>query len=159
MRRRERNSTPKREDVNEEWKSRKKDGERKIDDGELTAERLDELRIRVRARKIKKNVDTIMNVYYLVLMGIVVSFYHNVKYHGIDHSIEWYFKGGVALLVFAAILNYISGKLDSGELQACSGMVAITGIPIVAITFFVFMWINIFFNESWNDAWRALVET
>ena len=127
-------------------------------DGELTSERLEELRLRVRARKIRRTVDRIMNAYYLVLAGLAVGFYFCVKRYGIDASIEWYFKGGAALLIAAMVLYVVSEKTDSGEVQALSGMVAITGLPLVAATFFVYVWMNIFFDESWFDAWRALVQ-
>ena len=133
-------------------------GESDEDDEPISTERLNELRMRVASRDLKKRVDRIMYGYYIVLLAVFVNFYFSISKHGIDKTIRWHVYGGSFLCVLSVLLWLVANITDDKITSAAAGMVLITGLPILLLTLFVFVWINLFFNRSWRDAWLSLAK-
>jgi hypothetical protein len=131
---------------------------KKDDDEGISDERLAQLRQRVKTRELKARVETIMNCYYVILLVAGGSFWYSLDNYGVDQTVTWFLYGGLGLLLFAFFTNLVANRLDHPILQAVAGMIAITGIPIIAVALFTFVWISMFFKESWREMWLGLVD-
>mmetsp|Transcript_6048 Transcript_6048/g.7830 ORF Transcript_6048/g.7830 Transcript_6048/m.7830 type:complete len:117 (-) Transcript_6048:297-647(-) len=109
--------------------------------------------MRVASRELKQRVERIMYIYYFVLCALFIYFYICLGHHGIDYTIELYIKGGLLLILVAALFHIVSFYVDNSGLSVAAGMFAITGIPVLLMAGFVYVWISIFFKHEWRSAW------
>lgn len=89
---------------------------------------------------------------------LLVNFYRSIKTYGVDRTVLWHVEGGVFVMLLAAATYLLSMQQDSPYLEAASGMLAITGVPVLLVAGFVFVWISVFFKASWRDAWLSLID-
>ena len=128
------------------------------EDEPISQDRLNELRMRVASRELKLRVDNIMSFYYLVLAAIFVNFYFCVKSYGIDSAMYYHMCGGGLLCLLGAVVYVAANSVDNQLLVATGGMLFITGLPVIFMTFFVWVWISLFFKRSWREAWLSMVD-
>ena len=89
---------------------------------------------------------------------LLVNFYRSIKEYGIDRTVLWHIEGGVFVMLLAVATYLLSLQQDSAYLEAASGMLAITGVPVLLVAGFVFLWISMFFKSSWREAWLSLLD-
>jgi len=89
---------------------------------------------------------------------LLVNLYRSIKTYGVDRTVLWHIEGGVFVMLLAAFTYLLALQQDSPYLEAASGMLAITGIPVLLVTGFIFVWFSLFFKASWREAWLGLMD-
>jgi hypothetical protein len=125
------------------------------EDEGFTIDRLNQIRMRVAARELNSRVEGIMNLYYVVLFLLGLNFYRIIGKYGVDLAVQWYCIGGATLLVVAAFMYVSASKLGNMNLSAASGMLAITGAPVITMAVFTYLWVSIFFKHTWREKWLS----
>mmetsp|Transcript_83704 Transcript_83704/g.162779 ORF Transcript_83704/g.162779 Transcript_83704/m.162779 type:complete len:173 (-) Transcript_83704:159-677(-) len=127
------------------------------DDQRFTVDRLNQLRLKVAARELNAKIERIMNFYYLILFGLGFNFYRMIGKYGIDLAVTWHCIGGMISIVVAGIMYLFSSRYDNANFTAVSGMLAITGLPVIAIALCTYLWVSMFFKPTWRNGWLSLV--
>jgi hypothetical protein len=124
----------------------------------FTKERLRELRARVGARDIKQKAERIMYAYYIVIAAFAYGFYKSLARNGIDYTVEIYAQIGIGILGLAMLFHMASYTTDNVFVAAIAGMLAITGIPLITLAAFVYVWVSVFFKHEWRSQWIDYVK-
>lgn len=120
------------------------------DDSIISEDRLRQLRERVRIRETAKKVEYFMYFYYVLLTFSTLSFFYCMSENGLDRAVTYYLSGGIVVLAISGILYLYASYIDNGLMTALVGMVVITALPVMGVSIFTYVWVSIFFKDSWR---------
>lgn len=123
----------------------------------FTKERLRELRAKVGARDIKSKADRIMYIYFCIILGFGIFFFKSLGSYGIDYTVELYIQIAAGILALAMVFHTASYFTDNVFIAAIAGMLAITGVPVLVLAVFVYVWVSMFFKHEWRTRWLDFI--